>query len=187
MNLFEDVGTSVEAIDQYLNAQKALYARRSGCKRWEDLDAPQQTEAAQDLCSKIYDDLSILDGKASGLIASNAIVTAIFALIALAPLGASSVPADPSPIWFASMGFVIVSLVALILNVLVLNLYWSTTSHIRLQAAPNSDPFVRTRPLIERRNKRTRKYRIAYLLHIGLLAASLVLFLVLMGFGLRIF
>lgn len=180
MKLFEDVGTSANEISAYLDAQKKLYARRAGRKGWHELGAPQQTEAAQDLCSKIYEDLSILDGKASGLIASNAIVTAIFALIALAPMGASSVPADPGPFWFVSMGFVIVSLVALILNVLVLNLYWSTTSHIQAQAEPDSDPFLRTRPLVERRNKRTKKYRIAYQLHLALLGATLVLFLVLL-------
>lgn len=180
MKLFEDVGTSAEDIGDYLDAQKQLYARRNGKTAWDKLSAQQRTEAAQDLCSKIYEDLSILDGKASGLIASNAITTAIFALIALAPLGADSVPTNPGPIWFISMGFVIVSLVALILNVLVLNLYWSTTSHIHAQAEPESDPFLRNRPLVERRNKRTRKYRIAYQLHLGLLGLALGLFVVLL-------
>ena len=177
---FDDVGTSAEGINAYLDAQKLLYARRNGETGWDRLSAQQRTEAAQDLCSKIYEDLSILDSKASGLIASNAITTAIFALIALAPLGGDYVPTRPSPIWFISMGFVIVSLVALILNVLVLNLYWSTTSHIHAQAEPDSDPFVRTRPLVERRNKRTRKYRIAYLLHLGLLGLAFLLFLALL-------
>jgi hypothetical protein len=181
MKLFEDVGTGADDIRKYLDAQRRHYARRCGKDDWDELDRKEKTKAAQDLCSHLYEDLSILDTKAGALIASNAIVTAIFALISLTPFGADPVPTTHSTMWFASTAFVIGSLAALILNVSVLDLVWLTTSQIHEEADPDRDPFHRTGALVEQRNKRTKKYRIAYRLHLALLGLALVLFIALLG------
>lgn len=179
MKLFEDVGTSAKDIRAYLAAQKRHYARRDGKKSWDEVDEKEKIEAAQDLCSSLYQDLSIVDAKAGGLIASNAIVTAIFALVSLTPPGAGG-SETPDAMWFASTAIVIVSLAALVLNVSVLNLYWLTASQIE-QPEPDEDPFLRAVELIKRRNRRTMRYRIAYRLHLALLAFALLMFIVLLA------
>jgi hypothetical protein len=176
MQLFEDVGTRPEDIAKYLEAQKRHYARRSGKDDWNALDTREKTKAAHDLCSSLYQDLSIVDAKAGGLIASNAIVTAIFALVSLTPPGPGPAHAAPGLMWLASTGFVIVSLAALILNVSVLHLYWLTTEQIHEESDPDKDPFLRAIGLVKRRNRRTKRYRIAYRLHLGLLALALLMF-----------
>lgn len=173
MYLLQDVQTGEKDIAAYLKAWLDRYAESHGKDSREPLSKDEESKAIRELCTDLYGDLSILDSKSNGLIASNAITTAVFSLLALS----SSLLGPGGPIQSAALLLLMLSIVALMLNVSVLYVYWSTTddiSHVRGR--------VRVEKLIRLRNGRTRRYRIAFLVHFAVLGALFILVLdMLMG------
>jgi len=172
MPMFEDIRTSATGISEYLNTWIDHYARSHGKSGRDNLSAEEERQAVRSLCSHMYENLSILDTKSSGLIGSNAITTAIFALLALSPSSAGTLFAATNVVRIVSMGFLIISLISLILNVSVLVVYWSTTTEYS-EATSTVD---RARSLIRIRNGRTRRYRVAFVIHLAILCLALTLF-----------
>jgi hypothetical protein len=171
MYLLQDVRTRKSDISRYLKCWLDRYAESHGKESGAPLSKDEESKAVRELCTDLYGDLSILDSKSNGLIASNAITTAVFSLLALS----SSLLGPGGLIQSAALLLLMLSIVALMLNVSVLYVYWSTTddiSHVRGS--------VRVEKLIRLRNRRTRRYRIAFLVHFAVLGALLILVLALL-------
>lgn len=173
MYLLEDVRIGSSDITEYLNTWLDHHARSRGKGDHEGLSKDESRDAVRELCGHMYENLSILDAKGSGLIASNAIITAIFSILALSQGDPTSVFRQGGFIQSAALILLIPSLLSLILNVSVLSVYWSTTREISEQ----TDVTDRARSLIRIRNERTRRYRLAFLLHMAVMMVALALLL----------
>lgn len=173
MYLLEDVRTGSSDITEYLNCWLDHYARSHGKSGHSALDEDEKRSAVRELCPHMYENLSILDAKSGALIASNSITTAIFSIIALNEADPESIFRLGGFIQSTALILLVPSLIALIFNVSVLFVYWSTTKEIS-ELTSVSD---RARSLIRIRNARTRRYRVAFLVHFAVLSAALTILL----------
>jgi hypothetical protein len=177
MHIIDDVRTNASDITEYLNCWLDHFARSHGKTGHSALDDDEQRDAVRELCGHMYENLSILDSKSSALIASNGLATAILSVLALASGDPADSLGDGGVISTVSLFLLVPSLVALILNVSVLLVYWSTSREI----AEHTSVTDRARSLIRIRNERTRRYRLAFFIHMFVLVVALsILVLVLL-------
>lgn len=161
MHLWGDLRTGAADISEYLNAWLDHHARSCGKPDRNHLAAEETRAAVRDLCAHMYENLSILDAKGSGLIGSNAATTAILSVLAFAaPTAGAGLWVSPMA-HTASLVLLAPSLLALGLNVSVLHVFWSSAREISEQTGITD----RARMLLRIRNERTKRYRLAFWLH----------------------
>jgi hypothetical protein len=165
--VFSDVPVRLEPIKKYVDAWYHFFAikeARSGRDK-TDIEAESSfiAEAKAALFEHLYANLSILDVKAGVLLTSTSIFTAILTLAALQT-------------WI-SFGAVlrlwvvvdlIVSAVSVLFVLLVVYVRWSEADELETSTL---DSLVEE--LVAIRNRRTRNYRIGYLLHYAVIVSSI--------------
>lgn len=177
MFIFEDVRNGPADRNKYLDAWLTNHALSMGKSDAGSLDAAQKEQAVCRLCDKLYDDLSILDNKSNALTASNAVVTAFLSLIVVAGVSAERIL---SPfLTIASALLLTLSVTSLVLNISVVSLYWTKAEDLE----EGRNPRLRAEGLLEVRNSRTKRYRLAFLSHLFVLA---IVFLLTVVFLLRL-
>jgi hypothetical protein len=163
--LFGDIITTASDISEYVSAWVDQYARSHEI---QNLSEDQERQAVHELCDHMYQNLSILDQKSNALVASNALTTGILAILAFStPIAEFSA----GRVRQIALFLLTPSLISLILSVTVISVYWSTTREITGQTGIRD----RARSLLRLRSGRTLRYRIAYLIHLLVLCAALII------------
>jgi hypothetical protein len=129
MQIFGDIVTRASDISEYVSAWVDQYARSHEIP---SLSEDQERQAIHELCAHMYENLTILDQKASALVSSNALTTGILAILGLSsPIGGLEIGRARG----ISLFLLTPSLISLILSVTVISVYWSTTREITGQLA----------------------------------------------------
>lgn len=126
------------------------------------------SETHQELFQHLYGCLSILDAKAQSLLGFNSIILAVFAIFLTRPLSSSQAVA-------AHGGMAIILLSSLLLLSIVW-IHWSTTADL-------ADADVHAQRLLSVRNRRTVRYRVAWLMSVVSLLVLGILLILLYAFG----
>lgn len=168
--LFDDVKSSSADVTQYLWAWLDSYARGMDKQDRNDLSETEWHNCINELCAKLYNDLSIIDTKASGLISSNSILTGILSLISFYSSSEASGALVTEGLKIITFSLLCASFIALMLNVSATYLYWSTVTEI----STRTDVDDRARNLIRIRNSRTIRFRISFLLHMFVIFSGLL-------------
>jgi hypothetical protein len=164
MPLFSDIGTEPEDISHYVNVWLADWAREQSLGPYDHLDDSDKVAGVRSLCQKLYEDLSVLDAKASGLISTNAITTALISAAAFTVKN----PLIQVPFVVPHIALIVLllfSITALALNASVLDLSWTKATELEERVQRRD----RAKKLLAVRNKRTMRYRLSLLLHMVLL------------------
>lgn len=173
MKLVGDLGTSSTEVTEYVDAWLGYHARSSG-KEQHELTPAETRTAARDLCNHLYDNLTILDSKAAGLISANALMTGILSILAFTLPADQTAAAFSEVARFTALILLPVSLLSLGINASVLYVFWSNAKEI----AGLVQPTDRARMLFRIRNERTKRYKIAFWMHLSVIFVG---FLTLLG------
>ena len=165
MPIFGDIITTASDISEYVTTWIDQYARSHEI---EKLNEDQERQAIHELCTHMYDNLTILDQKSSALVSSNALTTGILAILSFSSVAGEM---GSNKVKSISLFLLTPSLLSLVLSVTVISVYWSTTREIAGQTGIRD----RARSLLRLRSGRTLRYRLAYLLHLLVLCAALIL------------
>lgn len=167
MSVFGDIVTTASDISEYITAWLDQYARGHEITALND---DQERQAIHELCDHMYQNLSILDSKSNALVASNAIITGILAFLTFSS-PSTNIFRSGSSIQQTALFLLTPSLISLVLSVTVISVYWSTTREITGQTGIRD----RARSLLRLRSGRTLRYRLAYIIHLGVLTAALLI------------
>lgn len=182
-----DVGRYLDTWEKYHNEMENVEFDHNS-KRGSEFQ-PNKLRAANTLSDHLYQNLSIIDAKASALITSNSIVTGlIFAAIINRQifLHSKSTVININKYryeinvysCFSSITtfLLMLSLIALYINLSVVKVKWSAADDFHSRETP----FDRARSLIKTRSRRTRTYRLSLFIHriVILFSAIITLFIV---------
>jgi hypothetical protein len=176
MHLFDDVRTSSTDITSYLWAWLDAQARGYGKNDRSAFTDDEWRLAIHKLSAKLYEDLSILDAKANGLISTNSISTAVISFVTFSVNSGNGIIRSGELFKIFCYVLLLIAIASLLLNISVIYVYWSTTTEISEQ----TDVDDRARSLIRVRNERTRRYRVAFILHAVVLSIVFFLIIILM-------
>lgn len=167
--LYDDIRLNPASIDRYIESYAYFHFVKEAepVTDWSSEDFITNTpQAYAALFDHMYGNLNILDGKARALISSTSILTAILSILIF--------QFEHAEVFFISclLTATLFSLFSMFLGVLVVSLYWSTADQLR---QPDLRALVVN--LVKVRNRRTICYRLAWILHLVVMAVAFLLLL----------
>lgn len=167
--IYDDIRLNSASIERYIKSWAYFHFVKEAepiadWRREDFIKHSPQAYAA--LFDHMYGNLNILDGKARALISSTSILTAILSILIFKFEHAEGFFTD------CLLIATLFSLFSMFLGVLVVSLYWSTPDQLR---QPDLRALVVN--LVKVRNRRTICYRLAWLLHLVVMAVAFLLLL----------